>query len=123
MGVWLIRVCRKVGASLGLKRNLSNGNEPAEVTDILAAFEVQNRCKITFSGSLKLHKGYMDMEWEAQARSLQVGLLEPSPLVLASARVWAGDFKTLMAALFRLLYALDFQLAENEFAKAGAPKA
>lgn len=104
--------------SLGSKQALSNGNEPEEVTDLVAAFETQNSCKITFSSCLKLHKGYMDMEWEAQAVSTKKSDLDPSPWVLANVKVWAGDFKTLMGVLSRLLYALDFQLAENEFVRA-----
>ena len=82
---------------------------------MVAAFEAQNTCRITLSGSLQLHRGYLDMEWRAQAMSSASEAPEAYSLVLANASVWAGDFKTLMGLLTRLLYALDFALAEREF--------
>jgi len=108
---------------LGSKHALSNGNEPEELTDLIAAFEVMCSCKLTLDSSLELRKGYLDMRWTLTARNLQVGLLEPKPLDLASVSVWAGDFKTLLGLLTRLLYSLDAQLALNEFASVETKKA
>ncbi len=108
---------------MGSKQALSNGNEPEEVTDLIAAFEQQNKCKITLTVCLKLHKGSMDCEWRAEAVSTKAGELDPLPWVLANVAVWAGDYKTLMAVVSRLLYALDFQLGLNELMPAGKQKA
>lgn len=100
---------------MGSKQALSNGNEPEELTDLVAAFEAQNKCRITLSTCLKLRNGYLDMEWTAECVNREEGLSEASPLGFLSVSVWAGDFKTLMGLATRLLYALDFQLALNEF--------
>jgi len=108
---------------LGSKHALSNGNEPEEVTDLLSAFELQNKCKITLTVSVELHKGYLDSRWEAEAIGSQAGEPERGYLVLASVRVWGGDYKTLMGVVSRLLYALDFQLALNEFDSVSPKKA
>lgn len=108
---------------LGSKQALSNGNEPEELTDLLAAFEAQNKCTLTLKASLKLHRGYLDTEWEVTAMVTEADVSARWPVDLPSVRVWAGDFKTLMGLLTRLLYALDFQLALNEFGSAETKKA
>lgn len=102
---------------MGSKHALSNGNEPAELTDLVAAFEQHNSCKITLSCSLMLHSGYLDLEWIAIAREGNA----PDPVATGSAsvsaRVWGGGYKTLTGVLTTLLYQLDFALAEREFDK------
>lgn|SRR5678815_5946086 len=103
------------GVSLGSKHALSNGNETEELIDLVAAFEQHNNCKITLSCCLRLHSGYLDLEWEAKAEEARGFRPEVAPSVLASVKVWGGDYKTLMGLHSRLLYALDFQLALNEF--------
>jgi len=100
---------------LGSKHALSNGSEADEMTDLLVAFEQENKCKITLLISAQLKKGYMDLCWTAVALGMLTQEPDQPPSVLASVSVWAGDFKTLMALVSRLLYALDFQLALNEF--------
>ena len=102
---------------MGSKHALSNGNEPMELTDLVAAFELHNSCKITLSVSLQLHSGYLDLLWVAEARENPEKDQEATGLVLASVSEWGGGYKTLMGVLSRLLYALDFQLAEREFDK------
>lgn len=108
---------------MGSKHALSNGNEPEEVTDLIAAFEQQNKCKLMLSCCLRLRNGYLDTQWE-------VTLMEEPPTEQAqkhsdypSVSVWGGDFKTLMGLLTRLLYAMDFQLAVDEFKKVEKQKA
>jgi hypothetical protein len=102
---------------MGSKQALSNGNEPEELTDLVAAFEQHNQCKITLTCSLALHSGYLDLEWVAIAREKDA----PDPVAigsgLVSAREWGGGYKTLMGVASRLLYSLDFALAEKEFDK------
>jgi hypothetical protein len=102
---------------LGSKQALSNGNEPEEVTDLVAAFEQHNKCKITLCCCLRLHTGYLDLEWTATAYQRVPGHPEVTGSALASAVVWGGGYKTLMGVHSRLLYALDFALAEHEFDK------
>ena len=90
---------------------------------MVAAFEEQNKCKITWSVSLAQHKGYLDLMWTVQATSASSREVEPYSLALASVSVWGGDYKTLMAVHTRLLYALDFQLALKEYDSAAPKKA
>jgi hypothetical protein len=103
---------------VGSKHALSNGNEPEEVTDLVAAFEQHNKCKIVLSCSLELHNGYLDLDWSAVAVSPAPAGQDPTGLVLASAKVWGGGYRTLKGLLSQLLYALDYRLAEKEFDKA-----
>lgn len=108
---------------MGSKQALSNGNEPEELTDLIAAFETQNKCKLTITCSLQLHKGYLDTEWVVRAVS-GVGAVPGQPSSeLANVKVWAGDYKTLTGLLTRLLYSLDFQLGLQEFGKVPPKKA
>jgi len=102
---------------VGSKQALSNGREPEELTDLVAAFEQHNSCKITLTCSLALHNGYLDLEWQAIAT--EKGAPDPVATGLASVSVkeWGGAYKTLMGVVSRLLYALDFQLAQAEFDK------
>ena len=115
MGVRLFIVIRKDVLPLGSKQSLSNGKETEELTDLVVAFEAQNKCKITLHVSQELHKGYMDSRWVAVASTESPPGAEPPYLDCVSVQVWGGDFKTLMGVVSRLLYALDFQLALNEF--------
>jgi hypothetical protein len=103
---------------LGSKQALSNGKEPEEVTDLVAAFEQHNRCRITLSCSLALHGGYLDLEWRAAAFEMTPHDQVVTGLALASVTAWAGAYKTLKGVLTFLLYQLDFALAREEFDKA-----
>ena len=103
---------------MGSKQALSNGREPEELTDLVAAFEQHNTCKIILSCSLVLHSGYLDLLWTAVAWEKNTEGQAASGLVLASAEVWGGAYKTLMGVATRLLYSLDFALASAEFDKA-----
>jgi hypothetical protein len=100
---------------MGSKQALSNGNEPEEVTDLIAAFEQQNKCKIILTCLVELTKGYLDCRWTAEVVDSAEFRQEAEVSALRSVSVWAGDYKTLMGVVTRLLYALDFQLALNEF--------
>ena len=103
---------------MGSKQALSNGNEPEELTDLVAAFEQHNSCKITLSCSLALHNGYLDLEWKAVAFERKPADPAATGLVLASVQVWGGAYKTLKGVATFLLYQLDFALARDEFDKA-----
>lgn len=100
---------------MGSRQALSNGREPEELTDLVAAFEMHNTCKIILTSSLVLHNGYLDLSWVASAVQRVKGDPEATGLVLASVSEWGGGYKTLMGVLSRLLYSLDFALAEKEF--------
>jgi hypothetical protein len=102
---------------VGSKHALSNGNEPEELTGLVAAFEQHNSCKITLTASLRLHNGYLDLEWGAIAREPEAPDPVATGLVSVSVKEWGGGYKTLMGVASRLLYSLDYALAEAEFDK------
>lgn len=102
---------------MGSKHALSNGNESEELTDLIAAFEQHNKCRITLLTSLELHNGYLDLQWTAVAADQGSISLDQPSLDSLSVSLWGGDYKTLKGLLSRLLYALDFRLAESEFDK------
>jgi hypothetical protein len=111
------------GVLLGSKQALSNGNEPEELTDLIVGFEAMNQCKVTLNVCVELKKGYLDTLWTATALSTKDWEQVPKPLELANVSVWAGDFKTLMGLVTRLLYSLDFMIASHEFDNVATKKA
>jgi len=90
---------------------------------MLAEFELQNKCKIILSSSLVLRNGYLDMQWTATSVEERELESEAPYLDCVSVSVWAGDFKTLMGLVTRLLYSMDFQFALEEFKKVETKKA
>lgn len=102
---------------MGSKQALSNGREPEELTDLVAAFEQHNNVRIILTSSLVLHRGYLDLEWRASAFERTPVDQVVTGLALVSVCLWGGEYKTLMGVASRLLYALDFALAEKEFDK------
>lgn len=103
---------------MGSKQALSNGKEPEELTDLLAAFEMHNSCKLRLNASIELCNGYLDTKWVCTATNTTKQGLEVDNSALVSVEEWGGRYKTLMGLLTRLLYSMDFALAEAEFAKA-----
>jgi len=103
---------------MGSKQALSNGKEPEELTDLVAAFEQHNKCRIILTSSIQLHSGYLDLLWRAAAFERTPEDQVVTGLALASVEAWGGELKTLMGVVTRLLYSLDFALASAEFDKA-----
>lgn len=85
---------------------------------MLAAFEQANTCQIILTCCAEPTKGFLDTKWTATVKDASGREPEAIGLDLVSVAVWGGDYKTLMAVVTRLLYALDFQLALNEFERA-----
>lgn len=102
---------------MGSKQALSNGKEPEELTDLVNAFELHNSCKITIYSSLALRNGYLDLEWVAIASPKDAPDPVATGLASVSVKEWGGGYKTLMGVVTRLLYSLDFALAQAEFEK------
>lgn len=123
MGVWLILLLRKEVQSLGSRAEVSNGSDALEMIELLAAFEMQNTCKLTLTCSLEQRKGSLDAKWVCQAQSTSSRDAGLPSLDLGSVSVWVGDYKTLTGVLTRLLYAMDFHLALQEYASASNKKA
>lgn len=98
-------------------------SEMGDVTDMLLGFEEHNHCRIAFRFGL-VHSGKtptVAIDGEAWTEFLG----EPGAQLSASVNVKCSDLnlRTWNAALIHVLYALDFQLALNEFEGAGTKKA
>jgi len=108
---------------LGSKHALSNGNEPEELTALISAFEIQDEVKLAITITVLAHNKRPDLMLSATAtgRPAENGVAKPS--VSASAIRWGSESATMMGAITSLLYALDFQLAEQEWDAAKKPGA
>jgi hypothetical protein len=89
--------------------------ELGDVTDLLQAFESHNNCRLEVRLSVTVLGKNPTIEMVAIAHPPAWQIGEVSPLGSVSFKCSALNLKTLMAALTHAMYALDFQLAENEF--------
>ena len=105
---------------LASSRFSSNTVDAKDVAFSLVAFEAINSCRIEFRMSTTDRGGRADVQLTAIANPLVGEVGEVTPLASVSKSFSAMRLTSLDAAVFQLLYALDFQLAEQEFA--GKPK-
>lgn len=98
-----------------------NGPDWKDLAEALIAFERQNNVRIVITFRTCKGTEAPDMWAEAKAIGKADSSGVPSLLVLASVRCGGSNFQTVDAAVLSLLYQLDFQLAEREWA-ASAPK-
>lgn len=100
-----------------------NMSEWADVTDLLQAFEMHNEVKLKVSiAHLSTPKGPdLAVVVEATGKSRKFG--EVTQLALVSVKCSALRLNSLMSVITHALYALDFQLALNEFGVAETKKA
>jgi len=119
MVVWLVCVCNNGGAQLALKNGSSGTVGMMELIDIVKAFEAQNSVELTISGQIVDGAKSTDLRWTAVAYDGDPD--QPGAKILALANVRCGEKRlvTMEAVLLQLLYALDHQLAENEFRGTG----
>jgi len=108
---------------LALKNGSSGNLELPELIDIVKAFEAQNSVELVISGQIVDGTRRTDLRWTATAYDGDPDAPGAKILALASVRCMEKRLVSLEAVLLQLLYALDFQLAENEFRNASAPKA
>lgn len=94
-----------------------------DVTDLLLAFEQQNEVQLTMMlVPLKYPKGPdLAIIVKAEGKSRKDGVL--CELASVSVKCSGMNLKSLQSAVTHALYALDFQLALNEWGVAGKPKA
>jgi hypothetical protein len=108
---------------LGLKNGSSGKLELPELIDIVKAFEAQNSVELVISGQVVDGTRSTDLRWTAVAYGGDPDAPGAPILALASVRCGEKKLRTMEAVLLQLLYALDFQLAENEFRSAEPQKA
>jgi len=123
MGVWSLLFSSNGGVPLALKNGSSGNLELPELIDIVKAFEAQNSVELVISGQIVDGTRRTDLRWTATAYDGDPDAPGAKILALASVRCMEKRLVSLEAVLLQLLYALDFQLAENEFRNASAPKA
>lgn len=102
---------------MGSKHATSNGPDARDTTEALRAFEEQNNVRIVVTMRATRDPAPADIWLEGKALSQVEHDGVRSLLAFASVKCLGMRHKSLDAALLALLYALDFQLAENEFAK------
>lgn len=95
--------------------------EVADVRDMLMAFEQHNSVKLELRVSVQSLNGRPDVVIAGIAHESAEAIGVAPPLASVSVRCSAMNLKHLAAALTHVMYALDFQLALNEF-EATKPK-
>jgi hypothetical protein len=98
-------------------RATSNGPDATDFAEALRAFQDQNRVRIVITVRAVAAGGTADFWLDGKALSEVSADGVRSLLAFASVKCLGSRHRTTDAALLALLYALDFQLAENEFAK------
>jgi hypothetical protein len=93
-----------------------------ELVSLLKTFERENSCELTLAGILTDRGEYIDLVWTAAAWSGDPSAAGSRRLALVSAGCMEKRLVTMEAVFIHLLYALDFQLAENAFNEARAQK-
>lgn len=108
---------------MALKNGSSAGVGCADLVDIVEAFEQSNSVRIKLRAELTTVKGHRDMVWTAEAYERSIESTALLPLAYANARCLEKRLLTMEAVVLQLLYALDFQLAQHEFAQSIIDKA
>lgn len=85
---------------------------------VLLAFEAMNRVKLEIRIGRVDDGPASDLALTALAHQEGTEIGDQAPLASASVRCSAMNLKTLDSAVLALMYRLDFQLAELEFARA-----
>lgn len=123
MEVGLLCVSLYGGVKLGSSRDFSATLGMGEMTELLAAFEEQNSCRIQIHGYLTKQNGKNDILWVAEAMGGEVGPVGQKRLAYANVRCLEKRLLTMEAVLLQLLYALDFQLGLRELEGTKIPEA
>jgi len=94
--------------------------ELPEVIQLLKSFERDNSCELTLKGWLGDRGGRIDLLWQVEAWDTDPTDPEAKRLALASVGCLEKRLVRMEDVLLNLLYALDFQFAEQEFISASS---
>lgn len=108
---------------MGSRHHSLQMTEVADVRDTLQAFEENNNVKLEIRMSLSVLNGTPDVQITAIAHERGVEIGDRPPLASVSVKCSAMNLKHWKAVHTHVLYALDFQLALNEFESVPAKKA
>ena len=101
---------------MGLKGGSSAGLGCLEIVEIVEAFEQANSVRIELRAELASFLGKRDMVWTASAFERSIDRGGQLPLAYANVRCGEKRLARVEAVVLQLLYALDFQIAQHEFA-------
>jgi len=90
-------------------------SELADVTDLVGAFQDQNRVKVYFRFNVGKIGVAPEVFLTAECWGVDQETTEVPPLASVSVKCSALNLRAWNAVLTHVLYALDFQLALNEF--------
>jgi|SRR5689334_13841858 len=96
-------------------RASSYGPDARDCADAVRAFETQNNVRIVVTIRPQRDSPEADLWLEGKALTVPAAGAVPVLLAFASVKVLGGGSLTVDAAYLKMLYALDFQLAEEEW--------
>lgn len=111
------------GLRLASNRDTSNGPDVRDVTAIMLAFEHINSCRLELRMGIAKDAKHLSMRFELTAWPLTPESGEVSPLASAKSLTGYKDRRTVEVVITQLMYSLDAQMAEEEFARAANKKA
>lgn len=108
---------------MGSRHHSLDLSELADVTDLVGAFEEQNNVRLSIRFGRVSKLGVPGLVVVAEAWTLEDVPPEAKPLASVSVICSGLNIKTWNAVLTHVMYALDFQLALNEFESVAHKKA
>jgi hypothetical protein len=102
---------------LAQKQGSSSGVDVVDVQYVLAAFEEINKCKLEITIWLQGTAARPEVWLEMRAWEPEVDRMAVLPLGSQKQRIGSSGPRSMEAAILQGMYALDAQLAAEEFAK------
>lgn len=107
----------RAGVPLASRHFSLNMSEVGDMTDVMLAFEKHNNVRIKVDMELIIDSAAPDLMITAKAMEVESKDTEVLLLASVSVKCSSMNLKSMNAVLTHVLYALDFQLALNEFEK------
>jgi hypothetical protein len=107
----------KGGVSLALKEGSSTGVDAVDVLHVLAAFQTINKCHLYGMFEVTGTDARPTLVLTISAWDGPMDLPEARPLASQKSPIGSSGPRTMEAAILQALYAIDGQLAEEEFAR------
>lgn len=104
-------------------RGTSNGPDVRDVAAVMLAFEHINSCRLELVVGLDHTAKELALAFHLTAWPLEPESGEVRPLASEKSIAGYKDRRTVEVVITQLMYALDAQMAEEEFAKSGIVKA
>lgn len=102
---------------MALKHGSSSGVDVVDVKYVLGAFEQINKCKLEINIYLQGTPARPEVWLKMWAWEPLVDRMEAKPLAYQKTLIGSSGPRSMEAAILQAMYALDAQMAEQEFAK------